>query len=243
LNGLSAHRTSSAAPGSHRRLIVNADDFGLSVGVNRGIARAHEEGILTSASLLVRAPHVQAAARYARAHNELGVGLHLDLEEWHYAGTPWIGAHETLDRADRDAVAAEIAAQLERFVALMEREPSHLDSHHDLHREDPACAIVLEHGARLDVPVRHFSPGIRYEGGFFAHDDGGGRAEERIGVRALCALLSALPPGTTELGCHPALDDASGSSYSGERTLETATLCSPAVRATVAEGSISLRSF
>jgi predicted glycoside hydrolase/deacetylase ChbG (UPF0249 family) len=224
---------------SQRQLIVNADDLGLSAGVNRGIARAHEEGILTSASLLVRAPHAEAAARYARAHRELGTGLHLDLEEWHYAGTPWIGAHESLDRGDRDAVAAEIAAQLDRFVALMGRQPSHLDSHHHLHREDPARGIVLEHGARLDVPIRHLSPGIRFEGGFYA----GGGAKERISAEALCALLRALAPGVTELGCHPALDDTSGSSYSDERTLETETLCSPAVRATVAEERISLRSF
>ncbi len=50
-----------------RYLIVNADDFGLSEGVNRGIIRAHEQGIVTSASLMVRGAAAAEAARYARA--------------------------------------------------------------------------------------------------------------------------------------------------------------------------------
>ena len=51
-----------------RELIVNADDFGLSEGVNRGIAEAHEHGIVTSASLMVRGASAPAAAAYADAH-------------------------------------------------------------------------------------------------------------------------------------------------------------------------------
>jgi hypothetical protein len=59
-------------------LIVNADDFGLSGGVNAGIMAAHEHGIVTSASLMVRWP----AARYAAGHPRMSLGLHLDLGEW-----------------------------------------------------------------------------------------------------------------------------------------------------------------
>ena len=51
----------------NRALIVNADDFGLSPGVNAGVARTHEQGILTSASLMVRQPAADEAAAYARA--------------------------------------------------------------------------------------------------------------------------------------------------------------------------------
>lgn len=60
-----------------KRLIVNGDDFGLSAGINEGIAAAHEKGILASTSLMVRWP--AAAAAYARTHPELSIGLHLDL--------------------------------------------------------------------------------------------------------------------------------------------------------------------
>jgi len=49
-----------------RRLIVNADDFGQSPGINRGIMEAHERGIVTSVSLMVRWPAAVEAAAYAR---------------------------------------------------------------------------------------------------------------------------------------------------------------------------------
>ena len=226
-----------------RRLIVNADDFGLSAGVNRGIAQAHEHGILTSASLMVRAGHAAEAAAYAHAHPELSVGLHVDLGEWHYTGEHWVAAYEVVDLGDDAEVGAEVAAQVERFCALMGREPTHLDAHQHAHRDEPAKTIVLEHGARLGVPVRSFTPGLRYEGSFYGQSGRGEPYREGISVEALCALLRALPPGATELGCHPAIDDDSGSSYSAERTVETATLCDPQVRATLEREGIALRSY
>src|SRR5207247_11145801 len=54
-----------------RDLIVNADDFGQSAGVNRGIIEAHERGIVTSASLMVRWPAANEATAYARRHQSL----------------------------------------------------------------------------------------------------------------------------------------------------------------------------
>jgi predicted glycoside hydrolase/deacetylase ChbG (UPF0249 family) len=226
-----------------RRLIVNADDFGLSAGVNRGIAQAHEHGILTSASLMVRAGHAAEAAAYAQAHPELSVGLHVDLYEWHYTGEHWVAAYEHVPPGDATAVGAEVAAQVERFGALTGREPTHLDAHQHAHREEPAKSIVLEFGRRFGIPVRSFTPGLRYEGGFYGQAGKGEPWPEGITVEALCELLRALPAGATELGCHPAIDDESGSSYSAERTTETATLCDPRVRDALREEGIALRSF
>ncbi|MFL5818353.1 MAG: carbohydrate deacetylase [Conexibacter sp.] len=228
---------------SARRLIVNADDFGLSAGVNRGIAQAHEHGVLTSASLMVRAGHAPEAAVYAHAHPALSVGLHIDLGEWRYTGEHWVAAYEVVPTDDEAAVGAEVAAQVERFCALMGREPTHLDAHQHAHREEPARSIVLEHGQRLGVPVRSFTPGLRYEGGFYGQSGRGEPWPEGIAPEALCELLHALPPGASELGCHPAIDDESGSSYGAERTVETATLCDPRVRDALREEGISLRSY
>jgi chitin disaccharide deacetylase len=228
---------------SGRALIVNADDFGLSAGVNRGIAKAHEQGIVTSASLMVRAPHAGEAAAYAQAHPALSVGLHVDLAEWHYSGAAWIAAYEHVPLDDPIAVGAEVAAQLERFVALIGRAPTHLDSHQHVHRREPVRTIVLGHGRELGVPVRDFAREIRYEGGFYGQSGRGEPWPEGIAPEALRALLRALPEGITELGCHPGLDDDSGSSYARERAVETATLCDPRVLATVREQAIALRSF
>ena len=75
-----------------RYLIVNADDFGLSAGVNRGVIEAHERGIVTSASLMVRPPAAAEAAADARAYPELSLGLHVDLGEWSYREGEWVAA-------------------------------------------------------------------------------------------------------------------------------------------------------
>ncbi|HZR16058.1 MAG TPA: hopanoid biosynthesis-associated protein HpnK [Verrucomicrobiae bacterium] len=69
----------SAAGTGRRRLIVNADDFGRSASINQAVIRAHCEGILTTASLMVNEPASQEAVELARKHPSLGVGLHLTL--------------------------------------------------------------------------------------------------------------------------------------------------------------------
>ena len=63
-----------------RRLIVNADDYGRSASINQAVIRAHREGILTTASLMVNEPAFEEAVALAREHPTLGVGLHLTLQ-------------------------------------------------------------------------------------------------------------------------------------------------------------------
>src|SRR6266567_2315923 len=68
-----------------RRLIVNADDFGRSPSINEAVIRAHREGVLTTASLMVNEPACDEAAALARENPGLGVGLHLTLVLGHSA--------------------------------------------------------------------------------------------------------------------------------------------------------------
>src|SRR5580658_10488040 len=70
-------------PAAARRLVVNADDFGLSPSVNQAVVRAYREGILTSASLMVNEPGFDEAVQLARENPKLGVGLHLTLLHGH----------------------------------------------------------------------------------------------------------------------------------------------------------------
>src|SRR3954454_12076531 len=98
------------SPGSTTRsLIVNADDFGQSPGINRGVIAAHERGIVTSASLMVRWPSAGEAAAYARDHPELSVGLHVDFGEWAYRNETWVPVYQVVETDDGAAVADEVA--------------------------------------------------------------------------------------------------------------------------------------
>jgi len=227
---------------SRRVLIVNADDFGRSPGVNRGVVRGHEEGIVTSASLMVRWPAAEDAAAYARRSTTLAVGLHLDLGEWLYREGEWHARYEVVEESPENA-RAELGRQLESFERLVGRAPSHLDSHQHVHNSEPARSALLEAGERLRVPVRAHTPGIAYCGVFYGQDGKGAPVPEAIEVGALVAAIEALPEGVTELACHPAAEADHESTYDRERLTELETLCHPRVREAIERSEIELRSF
>jgi predicted glycoside hydrolase/deacetylase ChbG (UPF0249 family) len=210
---------------SLRSLIVNADDFGISRGVNRGIAEAHEHGIVTSASLMVDRPAAEEAAAYARARPQLSVGLHVELRRW---------------RAFR--ATTNVRRQLERFRRLVGADPTHLDSHRHQHREEPLRSISLDLADELDVPLRHFEPTVQSWGDFYGQIDGRPNAQA-IDPGALVGILERLPAGVTELSCHPGYADGLKEWYRDERVQEVQTLCDPDVLAAITRLRIRLISF
>jgi len=226
-----------------RLLTVNADDFGQSRGINGGVVRVHRAGIVTSASLMVRFPDAVGAADYARANPDLSVGLHLDLGEWSYRDGGWEPEYRVVDTAGPRAVSAEAGRQVGQFRALLGRDPTHLDSHQHAHREEPVRSQLLSLGRSLGIPVRSESTTVRYEGGFYGQDRRGEPLGWAIGVERLVDLLQALPPGVTELGCHPADRPDGESMYRSERVAELRTLCDPRIAETLRLEGIRLCSF
>jgi chitin disaccharide deacetylase len=211
-------------------LIVNADDFGASHGINRGIVEAHQRGILTSTSLLVDTPWSQDAVTLARAAPDLSVGLHVHLRT---TGQDW----------DGDSCHGEILRQWSCFERLMGRPPSHLDSHHNVHREPrllPAFLTVAQH---YGVPLREHSS-ARYVSRFYGQW-GGETHPEQISVEGLLRIVEAdVQDGVTELGCHPGyVDPDFPTGYATERTIELRTLCDPTLRLALAQRQIHLVAF
>lgn len=226
-----------------RYLIVNADDFGRSRGVNQGIIAAHERGIVTSTSLMVRWDAASSAAAHARTHPELSVGLHVDLGEWAYRDDTWIPLYQVVPLDEPVAVKDEIGRQLNAFRRLVGREPTHLDSHQHAHREEPVRSIMLDLARDLGIPLRQFDRRIRYMGGFYGQADAGSPYPDGISVDGLLGVLEALPPGFTELGCHPGLEIGFDTMYATERSIEVRTLCHPRIRAAIVALRIELRAF
>jgi chitin disaccharide deacetylase len=226
-----------------RRLIVNADDFGLSEGVNLGIVQAHREGIVTSASLMVRWAAAEHAVSLASVHPLLGLGIHFDLGEWFYDSGEWKPRYAVADMRDAVAVQHELDAQLERFERLVGRPPTHLDSHQHVHHDAIVLPIVVAASHRLGIPVRGVAPGPSYCGDFYGQDGRGYPFPEAISGAALTRIIETLPPGDTELACHPGFDGDLDTTYRDERAREVAALCDAGVRRAVRASNVELISF
>jgi predicted glycoside hydrolase/deacetylase ChbG (UPF0249 family) len=222
-------------------LIVNADDFGFSPGVNRGVAEAHESGIVTCASLMVKQPAADEAAHYARRQTGLDVGLHLEFERRPARRLLWKRSRPA-ETAPREAVAAEAGAQLARFRDLLGQDPSHLDSHQHRHRYEPARSVLLGLAEELGVPLREADPRIRFCGDFYGQM-GGRPWPEGIRPASLVRLIESLTPGVTELCTHPGYADDLDQRYKTERALEVQALCHASVRAAVERLGIRLVTF
>jgi predicted glycoside hydrolase/deacetylase ChbG (UPF0249 family) len=225
---------------------VNADDFGYSPGINRGILAAHERGIVTSTSVMVRWPAAAEAAAAAGDHPRLGLGLHVDLGEWVFRDGDWVPLYTVLADADLQspaAVEAEVGRQVDAFRRLTGRGPTHLDSHQHAHRSEPLRSVLIAAGARLGVPVRHEDPRVRYCGEFYGQAIRGEPYPQGITPESLAGILSAVPPGVTELACHPGLGLDHASPYGPERQAEVEALCHPLVWAAANAAKVRFISF
>jgi predicted glycoside hydrolase/deacetylase ChbG (UPF0249 family) len=215
-----------------RTLVVNADDFGASEGVNRGVVHAHVHGIVTSTSLMVTGRAREEAVKLAADHPALGVGLHWDLD----------GDRVPLE--DARAVGDELARQLEAFETLVGRPPTHVDSHHHVHRRPEIAPIAHELAAPLGVPLRQDGR-VRYVGGFYGQWEWQVTDLEHVRPEFLIWILrNELDEGWTEIGCHPGfVTDDFTSVYLSEREVEVETLTDPLVRAEIEALGIRLASY
>jgi predicted glycoside hydrolase/deacetylase ChbG (UPF0249 family) len=210
-----------------KSLIVNGDDFGATHGINRGVVEAHEKGILTSASLMVDRPTSQEAALVGAGLPSLGVGLHV-----------------VLPSPAAPAVAGEhLQRQLDRFVELYGEMPTHIDSHHNVHRDPRLLPAFLEVAQRHRLPLRDHC-GVRHIAAFYGQW-GGETHLEQVSPDAIARIVSSeLAEGFNELCCHPGyVDGGLESSYSDERRAELETLCDPTVAALLRERQIGLVTF
>jgi predicted glycoside hydrolase/deacetylase ChbG (UPF0249 family) len=217
-------------------LIVNADDLGASEGINRGIIEAHTGGIVTSASLMVTGAAAAQAAALAREHGGLGVGLHWDLEGEQ--------ASPELDLGDPVAVRAELRRQVKLFQELVGQPPTHVDSHHHLHRRPEIRPIAGALAAALGVPMREDGT-VTYIGGFYAQWEWEVTDLHHVSPEFLIWILrNEVGEGWTEIGCHPGyVSDEFTSVYLTEREVELATLKHPAVREEIRSLGIRLASY
>ncbi len=156
-------------------LIINADDFGLTPGINRGILRAFTRGALTSATIMANGTAWREAVESARSHPGLGVGVHLNLTSLR----PVLPPEQVPSLVDKKGkfrrqfwrlgfvskaqVRLEWRAQIRRLVDAGLK-PTHLDSHHHVHLWGGLVDVAWELATEFAIPaMRAVSPlGLEY---------------------------------------------------------------------------------
>ncbi len=216
-------------------LIVNADDFGASRGINRAIRELHSLGVVTSASLMITMPAVAEAAAMAKEAPELGVGIHVALTDEN--------CNTLVDFDDGPACEREIELQIQTFFSALGRLPTHIDSHQNVHRDQRLGPIFQSIARRYDLPLREHSP-VRYFPNFYGQWDGEPHPEH-IAIDSLLRMLEAeLRDGILELSCHPGyLGSDFSSPYDFERELELGTLSDPRLRDFLRDRDVRLINF
>lgn len=160
------------------RLIVNADDFGLTGGVNRGIIDCHRAGVVSSTTLMVNGEAAAAAAAAAASNPGLGVGLHLNITtgapvlppgavpslvgpDGRFPGRNRAVLRLTAGRVRPLELAAEIAAQIE-FCIKLGVVPTHVDSHHHIHAHPRLRSVMGSVCPRLGITrIRGYRTAVR----------------------------------------------------------------------------------
>jgi predicted glycoside hydrolase/deacetylase ChbG (UPF0249 family) len=248
-------------PGA-RVLIVNADDFGLTSGVSRGILEAGRHGIVTSTTLLVN--RAMSPDQIGELQDSgLGVGVHLNLT----LGVPVSDprrvpslvdaegrfirdAREAAARAKPDEARIELGTQIDAFRRIMGRFPTHLDTHHHVGRHDPILGVVLDFARALKVAVRSQDEAVRGAARRLGlrtpdHFMGESGPEPYWSRERALDHLATLPAGLSEFMTHPGYfdDDLAYSRYGRQRETELAGLTDVDVRRAIERHGIRLAHF
>jgi chitin disaccharide deacetylase len=197
-------------------LIVNADDFGLSPGVTRGIIEAHQAGVVSSTSLMANMPGVLDAVQRAKHLPNLGVGLHFNLTYGGPLSDParvpsLVDAegkfHKNHEVWTEEDVTTELHAQWKRVIhsGII---PTHLDSHHHIQRHPVVYLPMVRLARQAKLPMRktypksfkakHPTTTDRFISDVYFEGDG---------TERFIRHLESLRPGVTEMNCHPGYVD------------------------------------
>lgn len=240
-----------------KKLIVNADDFGMTQGNTIATLLAHKQGILTSTTCMTNMPFAKFALEEAKKYPDLGVGVHLVLTY----GRPLVaGAKSYTDEngnfirpkdypdgnphADLDELYAEWKAQIEKFIEITGHKPTHIDSHHGAHLLPGHVEISKRLSQEYGIPMRQkleVVPGYDYE---YTRGDSCMYGGENLYEVVTQAMENH--DGILEIITHPALVDQrlyETSSYSLPRMKELAFLLSPEFKQYIEDHNIELINF
>lgn len=143
-----------------KKLIINADDFGLNTKINSGIINAYKNGVVTSASIMTSGSAFDEAIKLAKENPELGIGIHIDLDKFfeidHEKGITkkWIKCNSD-GSPPIEMVKTEIKTQIETLISAG-IQPDHLTSHHHTHLRPELLSVSVEIMKQYNIKAIRF---------------------------------------------------------------------------------------
>ena len=227
-------------------LILNADDLGLTHGVNLGIVDCYKKGVVNSASLMTNTPYFEEAVSLIKEHHLENIGLHFNLTEFQ----PLLTTHKTIvdekgvffrticdkKNIDLKEVAAELEEQYQRAVAAGVV-ITHFDSHHHVHMSELLKKVFLKIATKYAMPLRKVANAYRNPIKWVKHDllfkkhqfyTDSFSSEFYDGAVSEAVLENIIQNATAsiEIMCHPGYVDAENGVYNAQRQLELDVLTS-----------------
>ncbi|MDM5090463.1 chitin disaccharide deacetylase [Aeromonas bestiarum] len=249
----------------HKRLIINADDFGLCRAQNYGIVEAFEHGVVSSTTAMVTSPAIEHAVWLSKRFPDLPIGLHFVLS-WGRPLTPLsclvnesgelnkgIWHKSEAGELDLTEIACELASQYQRFIALFGKAPTHIDSHHHVHMLPSLYPLVEAFARQQGIALRIDREALHRQGLTADHALSCARFDSRFyGEQLTRALLlqllddaDAQGASSLEIMCHPAFIDleVQRSAYNQSRLTELAILTDQALPELIAARGYCLTSY
>lgn len=227
------------------KLIINGDDLGYTLANTYGIIEAYNNGILRSTTALTNSKYINEASELVKDLDGLGIGVHLTLtlgksltnnktltdeNGFFFPGSKTIWQKEV----DYDEVYNEWKAQIEEFIEIFKKMPTHLDSHHSVH---DATEKALEVSQRLaneyNLQLRRYG-NYKFVTGFFG---------PTVSRETLIKILSENLNDNIEVMTHPGYCDLElfrQSSYNLDRVKELDVLCSDEIKEFIKNNNIEL---
>lgn len=229
------------------KLVINADDFGYTRAVTEGIIEGYHQGIVRSTTALTNMPWLELGRKLAEDCPDLGIGVHMTLT----LGKALTGVKSFTDECgnflpkdkvrctelDPEEVYDEWKSQIERFIELFGRMPTHLDSHHHMHDlNEPLREVSRKLAGEYHLPMRRYGS-YEFVSGFYG---------ETATKEVLLKLLEQYAGKDIEIMAHPGYCDLElyrRSSYNVHRVQELDVLCSKEVSDYIKEKGIILTHY
>jgi predicted glycoside hydrolase/deacetylase ChbG (UPF0249 family) len=240
------------------RVVFNADDFGLSDGVNKGIIESYENGVVNSSSLMTTTSHFEDTAALISKHNLKNIGLHFNLTE----GEALIKNHKTIVDQEhqflrdihfqKNVNPLEVIAEIEaQYVKAVNAGVSinHIDSHHHIHMSAALRKIFAAFSKKHKLPLRKINNtsrhplktfkfyndtrGVKYLTSKISLDFYG----EGVTEPNLIKILEENKGLDLEIMCHPGYSDLENGTYNKERELELNILTSEKIKNSIVKNT------